>query len=103
MPITKRVMVKMGVEFERKSLNFIKTESDATTNVRLKMEEADMIVYQPDNRPLEYRWYYYDLVSVTVHLVLTVVLMAPMLAYIVFRQTIHAGLSVRPREHFLVL
>ena len=78
-PVTKRAMEKMGVKYERLTLNTLKSKG----KYRLVMSKADDIISKPDEDPWTPRWWFYDIWVVVSHIILICILLTPITCFIV--------------------
>ena len=98
-PITKRAMAALGVEFERLTLNIIKSDGQN----RLKLDKIDDIIFKPNTDPWVPKWYLYDAVSVILHIFLIFALLTPICLWVIYSEVLHYELSTRPAEQFLIM
>lgn len=66
-PFTKRAMVSMGFEFERLTVNVVKSRDGKH---KLVLQIADELIYKPINNPMPAAWYLYDIMAIIMHCVM---------------------------------
>jgi hypothetical protein len=92
-------MAGLGVEFERLTVNVIK--SDGKNRMNLKAIDDDL--FKPDTNPWIQRWWLYDVVSVIIHECMINAFMTPIVCFIIFQSHLHWYLGTRPTDEFLIL
>ena len=97
-PCTKRAMVTLGFDFERLTVNIVRSTDGSK---KLDMAIADELIYKPNLEPMPTMWYFYDIMAILVHLTWIGVLLFPIVASLVFQQHMHASMSTQPQDRFL--
>jgi len=96
-PITKRGMKDIGADFERLTLTVIKQEK----KWRIRQEKLETCYKGVSEDPFQPGWIFIDLLSVTIHTIVMLVLLAPMAFILFFNLDTYAQYSARPSDQLL--